>query len=240
MSTGIALLGCGNFGYDLAKCLVECHGRENLYLTNRDPGILESYAKEFPQVFSDNQAAADRAEILCILVRPAQVKKVLENLHLAQEKLLVNFTPKRLSLDSPLLEVACSPVIGGRIKVLLYQPNSLVSEAQMSSFLHAFLPLADYHARVPDSARALGYMSQVYAHLHSYFLGLKSSGLEDGTLLAMLDMAASALHEPRPPQVMTRAGLTEALEAFHQTHFDKFIRNETVAWEDCLKWMQAD
>jgi|TARA_Y100000310_G_scaffold60318_1_gene55679 hypothetical protein len=239
MKTNLALLGCGTFGYDLASCLSQSVGKENLYLTNRNESLREKYGLEFPYVTVDNQEAVQQSDLVCVLVRPQQVNNMLREINVSNDKLVVNFTPKRLDLDKPLVQVASSPVIEGRIRVLLYQKNKNVTDEQLRKFREVFIPVTDYFVECDDSVRELGIMSQVYAHLVSYYDVLVNEGVNPENLKTYFDLACKSLQKPKE-KVRTKRGLTDTLFDFQESNLPDFVNSEREALEERLQWIQTE
>ena len=239
MNTKIALLGCGNLGYDLASCISQIVGEENLYLTNRNEHLRKKYSVEYPNVTSDNQEAINKSDLVCILTQPQQVGGLLDEVGIPSDKLVVNFTPRRLNLDQPLIQVACSPIIDGRIRVLVYQKNKSVSDEQIRVFRDIFSPVANYFAECDNSIRELGVMSQVYAHLVSYYDVLVNQGSNPETLRAYFDLTCKSLESPKG-KVRTKQGLTDALFDFEVSNLPDFVNSEKEVLEERLQWIQTE
>ena len=238
MKTSIAVLGCGNLGYDLASCVSETVGKGNLYLTNRNDNLRDKYQSEGFNV-CDNQEAVDQSDFVCLLTQPQEVAKLLDKVRIPRDKIVVNFTPKRLDLDQPLIQVACSPVIDGRIRALLYQKNGQVSDEQVERFRDVFSPVADYFSECDDAVRELGVMSQVYAHLVGYYDVLEREGINPENLKVYFDLACKSL-ERQKEKVRTGKGLTDSLFDFEEEHLPDFVNSEREILEERLQWIQTE
>jgi hypothetical protein len=238
MKTSIAILGCGSLGYDLASCISKIVGKENLYLTNRNDNIRNRYQAEGFN-FCDNQEAVDQSDYICLLTQPQEVDKLLDGVRIPSDRIVVNFTPKRLNLKQPLIQVACSPVIDGRIRAFLYQKNGQVSDEQTEKFKDIFPPIADYFSECEDSVRELGVMAQVYAHLVSYYNVLINQGINPDSARAYFDLACKSLESPKG-KVRTKKGLTDSLFDFEEEHLPDFVNSEREILEERLQWIQKD
>jgi hypothetical protein len=238
MKTSIAVLGCGSLGYDLASCISDMVGKENLYLTNRNDSLREKYQADGFNV-CDNQEAVDQSDYICLLTQPQEVDKLLDGVRIPSDRIVVNFTPKKLNLEQPFIHVACSPVIDGRIRAFLYQKNGQVSDGQTEKFKDIFSPIADYFSECEDSVRELGVMSQVYAHLVSYYDILIKQGIKPDSVKAYFDLACQSLGLPKE-KVRTRKGLTDSLFDFEEEHLPNFVNSEREILEERLQWIQTE
>ncbi|MFH1669476.1 MAG: NAD(P)-binding domain-containing protein [Candidatus Woesearchaeota archaeon] len=238
MKTSVAVLGCGNLGYDLASCISEIVGKENLHLTNRNKNLREKYRAEGFNV-CDNQEAVNQADYVCLLTQPQEVDKLLDRIRVPNGRVVVNFTPKRLNLDKSLIQVACSLVIDGRIRALLYQKNGQVSEEQIETFRDVFSPVVDYFAECDDPVRELGVMSQVYAHLVSYHDILLKQGANPDSLRTYFDLACESLKSLKG-KVRTKRGLTDSLFDFEEKNLADFVNSEREVLEERLQWIQTE
>ena len=238
MKTSVAVLGCGNLGYDLASSISEIVGKENLYLTNRNGSLRGKYQAEGFNV-CDNQEAVDQADYVCLLTQPQEVDKLLEGTRIPSDRIVVNFTPKRLDLEQPIIQVACSPVIDRRIRALLYQKNGRVNEEQIETFREVFSPVADYFAECDDPVRELGVMSQVYAHLVSCHDILLKQGENPDSLKAYFELACKSLGALKE-KVRTKRGLTDSLFDFEEEKLPDFVNSEREILEERLQWIQTE
>ncbi|RLF87820.1 pyrroline-5-carboxylate reductase, partial [Thermococci archaeon] len=86
----IAVIGAGTIGSAVAKALAE-EGYEVIATRRKVEKVkwLESYGVK---VSNDNKAAAEKADIIILAVKPNKVKKVLEEINPAIEgKILISF-----------------------------------------------------------------------------------------------------------------------------------------------------
>lgn len=144
-----------------------------------------------------------------------------------------------MSLDQPLIQVACSPVVDGKIRALLYEKNKKVSEEHIECFRDVFCPVADYFTECDDFAKELGTMSQVYGHLVSYYDVLVSKGSNPEKLKAYFDLACKSLENPKV-KVRTRQGLTDSLFDFEEKNLPDFVNSERKILRERLKWIQTE
>lgn len=238
MKTSVAVLGCGNLGYDLASCISKIVGKENLYLTNRNDDLRNKYQEKGFNV-CDNQEVVDKSDYICLLTQPQEVDKLLSDVRIPSDRIVINFTPKRLDLDQPLIQVACSPVIDGRIRAFLYQKSGEVSDEQIEKFRNIFSPITDYFSECDDSVRELGVMSQVYAHLVSYYDVLVKQGANPDSVRAYFDLVCKSLGTKRE-KVRTKEGLTDSLFDFEEINLPDFVNSEIKVLEERLQWIQQD
>ena len=238
MKTKVAILGCGSLGYDLASCISETVGKENLYLTNRNEHLRQKYREEDFNV-SDNQVAVNQSDYVCILTQPQEVRALFDEVDIPRDKVVVNFSPKRLGLDQPLIQVVCSPVVDKRIRACLYQKNEQVSNGQIEKFRNLFSPVVDYFSECDDYVSELVVMSQVYAHLVSYYDVLVKQGVNPNLLRAYFDLACKSLQLPKE-KVRTRRGLTDSLFDFEKRNLPNFVNYEREVLEERLQWIQTE
>ena len=130
-------------------------------------------------------------------------------------------------------------IIDGRIRVLVYQKNKSVSDEQIRVFRDIFSPVANYFAECDNSVRELGVMSQVYAHLVSYYDVLVNQGSNPETLRAYFDLTCKSLESPKG-KVRTKQGLTDALFDFEVSNLPDFVNSEKEVLEERLQWIQTE
>tara|TARA_Y100000310_G_scaffold334428_1_gene414169 strand:+ start:3642 stop:4358 length:717 start_codon:yes stop_codon:yes gene_type:complete len=234
----IAILGCGNLGYAIAKSLSQQIGENNLILTNNKKHLLEKYSKEFPNITSNNQEAVDKSDIICLLVRPQDLSNLLNEIKIPKTKLIINFTPKKIKLDQPLIHVACSPIINGRIRSLVYEKGT-ITPSQFNQFKQVFEAVTNHFVEGCDAISELATMSQIYVHLTSYYDLLTKQELNPKTVKAYFDLAFNSLEKPKQ-EVRTKKGLTDALFSFQTKNLPKFIASEKKVLEKRIKTLQED
>jgi len=92
----IGFIGIGNIAAAVVEGLCTA-GREDLriFLSPRNEEISRGLAEKYPMVsrMSSNQEVVDAAEIVCIAVRPAIAREVLEALRFRQQHKVVSFIP---------------------------------------------------------------------------------------------------------------------------------------------------
>lgn len=87
-----AIIGCGNLGESFIRGLIksEAFEPEDIIASDLDTDKLEKVGVMGVDITDDNKEAAAESEILFLAVKPNIVGKVLENLGLSNEKLLVS------------------------------------------------------------------------------------------------------------------------------------------------------
>lgn len=82
MKKKIAILGCGNLGMSIANGLLmnPDFNSEFLSVSKRNPVSLAEFLRNGVQVFDNNSAAIQQAELIVIAVKPYDVQQVLEDI----------------------------------------------------------------------------------------------------------------------------------------------------------------
>lgn len=84
----VSVIGCGNMGGALVRGLVTA-GYENITVYDVDPAALETVASFDVQTTTDPSDATD-ADLIFLVIKPALVGPVLEELDIGQEKTVVS------------------------------------------------------------------------------------------------------------------------------------------------------
>ena len=238
MKSNLAILGCGSLGYAIASCLE----KGSLHLTNRNYDLRRKYQQIFPNVSADNKKVTENADIVGLFVRPEQIDDLIAEItpELDQEKLVVNFAAKGLELTSPLINVACSPVIDGRVKTFLYRCNNQVTADLFRQFQETFQPMTDYFAECNNPLKELGVMARVYCHVLAYYQLLEQES-DQKALQAYFELATNIIKtgesERIKTSVSTKKGISDALFGFHQENLAGFVENEQKVLEERIRWM---
>src|SRR3989344_3174798 len=87
----VALLGCGNLGYDIARALVTTIGKNQLYIAEKNQSLLKKHRQEFVYVTRNPQEAINHSDMACILTKPDDVDDLFETISLPHKYLLINF-----------------------------------------------------------------------------------------------------------------------------------------------------
>ncbi len=121
----IAILGCGNIGYAIAKGLIESKvlKKKNLILTRRNHGALKSLKEQGFEATSNNKSAVEKSDLIIITVTPQQANDLLAEIKdVLQPKRHVVF-----SVVSGLEISAIKKQIGENIPVVRVMPNTAIA-----------------------------------------------------------------------------------------------------------------
>jgi hypothetical protein len=233
MEKKIAIIGCGKLGSSLVEAL---RGYELNVIQRKDSSSIRN-------------KAVRNSELVCVVIRPEQVRRLLEEIdeYLDETKLLVNFSTKDLESNYPLINVACSPVIDNSIKVLAYAKNSKVKKDHFEKFRRTFEPVSGHFFECENSTTELANMSRVYCHLLHYYQLLADKGINSARLTSYFELATTTIvKNPDVKRVKrkasTKKGLTEAVFSFYETDsgFDELVEKESEILNRRLKWIQEE
>jgi hypothetical protein len=235
MMNKIAILGCGEFGFSIAKCLAVSLPKNDIILTNKNKHLREKYSNTFPVIEENNVSAVNQATIICIFTRPEQVESLLEEIqpHLTSDKLIVNFSAKKLTLEKPLINVASSPVVEEKIFALFYEQNSFVTEEMLQIFKNFLSNRTTFFSKCNNALEELKIMSRVYTHNITYFQQLLNKGYNSERLRIYFQLATETIKlsdlDKAQQKAKTKDGLTENLLNYYHKNFLEFIEAEEKA-----------
>ena len=244
MVLNIAILGCGRLGYSISRCISSRYGNKTIYPTTRNKKILKKLTKEFPNTTNNNIFAVKKSDIICILTQPEEVSNLIKEIkpYLDDSKILINFTPKNIIMEFPIISVACSPVIKEKINILLYNQNKKVNLYLLNKFRDYFLPITSYLNKCDDTIKELGIMSRVYAHILNYFQYLRKEGSRHENLEAYFSLVFNTLSDTQRIEdtitnAQTKRGITEELFKTYKKNnsFSKFVNKEKIVVDKKIK-----
>ena len=249
MVLNIAILGCGRLGYSISRCISSRYGNKTIYPTTRNKEILQTLSKEFPNTTNNNVFAVKKSDIIFILTQPEEVSDLIKEIkpYLDDSKILINFTPKNIIEEFPIISVACSPVINGKIKILLYNQNKKVNSLLLKKFRDYFIPITIYFNKCDNTTKELGVMSRVYAHTLNYFQHLRKEGNRHENLEAYFSLVFNTLSDAQRIEdaitnAQTKGGIIEELFKTYtkNNNFSKFVNKEKIAVDKKIKSIQKD
>jgi len=249
MVLNVAILGCGKLGSQISICLAKKYGKETIYPTTRNRKTLQKLISEFPNAANDNISAVKKSDIICIITQPEEVSDLMKEIkpYLDKDKIVINFTPKKIIGKSPIINVAGSPVIKGKIKILLYNNNKYVGSLSLKKFKEYFLPITNYLNKCDDVAKELGVMSRVYTHILNYYRHLRKEGNSHKNLEAYFSLVFDTLSdyqriEDAITNAQTKKGITKELFKTYKkdNSFSKFVNKEKITVDKKIKLIQED
>ncbi len=119
----IAIIGAGNLGLSIAKGILNNKGRNQLYLTKRNPTELYSFEKYGNVIItSDNREAVKKSDILIFAVQPSQLETILENIKdLLTAKHVIISTITGFSI------ARIEAIVGAKHNIIRSMPNTAIS-----------------------------------------------------------------------------------------------------------------
>ena len=122
----IAIIGAGNLGLSIAKGILQSNGATTMYLTKRNTGNIEDFAKYGNvTITSDNIAAVQQSDILIFAVQPGHFAAILHEIkdHLT-EKHVVMSTITGFLIDK------MEAILGPDKYIIRCMPNTAISVGQ--------------------------------------------------------------------------------------------------------------
>ncbi len=121
----IAILGCGNIGFAIAKGLIESKviKKKNLILTRRNNKAIESLTEQGFNVTDNNKTAVQKSNLIILTVTPQQVDNILEEIK-------GTLDPERHVVFSVVSGLGISTVkkkVGENIPVVRVMPNTAIA-----------------------------------------------------------------------------------------------------------------
>ncbi|MAG02326.1 hypothetical protein CMI42_03235 [Candidatus Pacearchaeota archaeon] len=248
MKKKIAVIGKGKFGSQIATILKDKYGSEYLFPTRKDKNKTDKDKTDFPNISINNIKAVENSDIILLLTHPKDASEVLQEIDsVINNRLIVNFTSKELDSQHPLLNVACSPVIEGRITTILYNPNEKVKKKDIEMFAEIFKPLAKNFMECDNSVAELGLMSRIRAHIFNYYRDLLKEGHNGSNLKSHFDHAIESLLnsegiENQTQKAQTKGGFTEEINNLYNEDnlFEKLVKKEKDVINSKIKSIQEN
>lgn len=138
----IAILGCGNIGYAIAKGLIESKvvKKKNLILTRRNKEAINDLSGLGFNVTDDNKKAVENSDLVILTVTPQQADKILVEI---KEVL----KPKKHVVFSVVSGLEISSIkgkIGNKIPVVRVMPNTAIAIGESMTCLSTLENDNDY------------------------------------------------------------------------------------------------
>jgi len=120
MSAKLGIIGCGKMGYALLKGITQNSGEYDIiYACDTASERIQLFVQEFGAIPADRQQVAADADIVILAVKPAQVKKILNETAFAwnNDKLLI-------SIAAGIKTASIEKELGKPVRVVRVMPNT--------------------------------------------------------------------------------------------------------------------
>ncbi|KXB09210.1 hypothetical protein AKJ46_00730, partial [candidate division MSBL1 archaeon SCGC-AAA833K04] len=166
----IGVIGCGNLGSSIIKGLLKSESLkpEAIIASDPDKEKLEELGKLGVKTTTDNQEATEESEVIIIAVKPSLVGKVLEELGVSKEKLIISVAA---GVSTDFLERHTDA------RVIRVMPNICGRVAEMAScYTLGKFATKDDEKLVKDLLWVLGLTFKIDKELMDTVTGLSGSG----------------------------------------------------------------